>query len=255
MTPRWMANESGADIVLIHGWGANAAVWDDVAARLAPHARVRCIDLPGYGGSPTCAPYTLDALSDALARGLPARATVCGWSLGGLVALNCALREPQRIKSLVLIATTPRFTRIAGWDCAVDAALLDGFADELQRDRRATLRRFAALQAHGDTDARAVSRRLRVQIEAGGTPDLAVLRAGLSILKGVDLRERLPHLELPALILHGERDSVVPLAAAEFAQRALPQARLEVLAGAAHAPFVTRATRVAQRITELCNER
>ncbi len=133
--------------------------------------------------------------------------------------------------------------------------MLDGFAHGLARDYRATLQRFLALQAQGDADARAVLRRLREQILMQGEPDVAALEAGLRILQEADLRDRLLHIAQPALILHGERDAIVPLAAGLYLQRALPCATLEVLAGAAHAPFVAHAVRVAQRITEFCSER
>jgi len=249
------ARGNAPDIALIHGWGACAAVWDEVAAGLTPHMRVRSIDLPGYGASATCAPYTLDALCDAVTDELPAQVTLCGWSLGGQIALQCALRNPQKILRVVLIATTPRFTRAAGWNCAVDTALLEDFHNELGRDCRATLRRFISLQAQGDADARTVIRRLRARIETGDMPDQAALHGGLAILKDADLRESLPQVAQPVLLLHGDRDAIVPLAAAEVTQRALTRARLEVFSGAAHAPFVMHAARASRRIAEFCNER
>src|SRR5258705_2254288 len=95
---------SGRDLVLLHGWGMNAGVWDEIAHELAPYFRVHCVDLPGHGASSDeyC---TLDALAAAL----PGRVTVCGWSLGGQVALDWALRAPRQAERLVLIASTPRF--------------------------------------------------------------------------------------------------------------------------------------------------
>jgi pimeloyl-[acyl-carrier protein] methyl ester esterase len=71
----------------------------------------------------------------------------------------------------------------------------------------------------------------------------------------VDLRKSLPRVAQPVLLLHGDRDSIVPLAAAEYLQRALTRARLDVFSGAAHAPFVAHAAGVAKRIAEFCNER
>ena len=244
----------GPDLALLHGWSMNAGVWDDLAPALARHFRVHCVDLPGHGASTACAPYTLDAITDVLARKLPRPVIVCGWSLGGQVALNWAWRKPGQVKRLALIATTPRFVRGAGWQCGIDAAVLDGFARGLAGDYRATLQRFLALQARGDADTRMVLRRLRVRILAHSEPDLTALAAGLRILQETDLRDRLPLILQPALILHGGRDTIVPPAAGRYLQRALPDAVLEVFAGAAHAPFVTHAARVAQRIVEFCGE-
>ena len=246
---------SGTDIVLLHGWGMNAAVWDDVAADLAKCFRVHCVDLPGHGNSPASALHTLDAMTDALSAVFPQPTTVCGWSLGGQVALNWALRAPGQVKRLVLIATTPRFVNGARWESGIDAGLFEELARTLAEDCRATLQRFLALQAQEDVDSRAVLRRLRQTISRRGEPAVAALAAGLQILEKTDLRDSLPQITQPALIMHGERDAIVPLAAGAYLQRKLPRAVLEVCAGAAHAPFVASPQRTARRIVEFCNER
>ncbi len=67
------------------------------------------------------------------------------------------------------------------------------------------------------------------------------------------MRDRLERIAQPALILHGERDTLVPLAACEYLQCALPHAAIEVFAGAAHAPFIAQPQRAARRIMEFCN--
>ena len=243
---------SGPDLVLLHGWGTGAAVWDDITTHLTPHFRVHRVDLPGYGASPACLPYTLDAVADALAIALPQRLNVCGWSFGGQTALNWALRQPQQIERLVLIATTPCFVQGAQWQYGIDGAVLDDFTMSLAADSRATLQRFFALQTQGDTDARKVLRRLRELMCAGTTPDVGVLAIGLHLLKHTDLRDCLPKIRQPALLLHGERDPIVPLAASAYLQRALAHAALEVCEATAHAPFIAQPQRIARRIAEFC---
>ena len=254
MTLHVEASGSGSALVLLHGWGMNAAVWDETAAGLAKHFRLHCVDLPGHGASSACAPYTLDSVADALASALPQRVTVCGWSLGGQVALNWALRKPEQIERLVLLAATPRFVRGAQWDCGIDAAVLDDFACGLAHDYRATLQRFLALQARSDAHPRIVLRRLREHLLARGEPDVAALGAGLRLLKESELRDRLERIAQPALILHGERDTLVPLAAGAYLQRVLPHAVIEVFAGTAHALFIAQPQRTARRIVEFCRE-
>lgn len=254
MTLHVEVSGNGPDLVLLHGWGMNAAVWDETSAGLAKHFRLHCVDLPGHGASSACAPYTLDSVADALAGALPQRVTVCGWSLGGQMALNWALREPDQVGRLVLIAATPRFVRGADWECGIDAAVLDGFAHGLAHDYHATLQRFMALQVQGDDEARGVLRRLRGKIFARGEPDVAALGAALRLLKETDLRDRLVHITQPALILHGERDTIVPPAAGEYLQRVLPHAVLEMFAGAAHALFIAQPQRTARRIMEFCHD-
>lgn len=245
---------SGPDLVLLHGWGMNAAVWSEVATELAQHFRLHCVDLPGHGASPACVPCTRDEMADLLAAALPRRVAVCGWSFGGQVALNWALRKPDQIERLVLLAATPCFVRGAQWDCGIDAAVLDDFARGLAHDYRATLQRFTALQARGDAHPRIVLRQLREHLLARGEPDVAALGAGLRLLKETDLRDKLERIAQPALILHGERDALVPLAAGAYLQRVLPHAVLDVFAGTGHAPFVAQPQRTARRITEFCRE-
>ncbi len=254
MTLHVEVSGSGRNLVLLHGWGMNASVWSEVAAELAPHFRVHCIDLPGHGNSSAPAPCTLDALADQLAAALPRRAAVCGWSFGAQVALNWALRKPHQVEHLVLLAGTPRFVRDAEWDCGVDAAVLADFARGLACDCRATLQRFTALQARSDADPRVVLRRLRECLLARGEPDVAALGAAMRLLKETDLRDRLIQIMQPALILHGARDTLVPPAAGEYLQRVLPHAVLEVFAGTAHALPIAQPQRAARRIMEFCRE-
>ncbi len=244
----------GPDLVLLHGWGMNAAVWDKLAPALEPHFRMHRVELAGQRASAARTPYTLDAVADALAAAVPARVAVCGWSLGAHFALTWARRNSPQVMRLVLIAATPRFVSGANWPHGIAAAVFDAFAAELGRDCRAALQRFLALQVRGDLNAHDALRYLRGRVVARGAADRETLTAGLQILKDADLRDLLPHIAQPALLLHGTRDSLVPLAACEFMQRTLPDARLETIAGSAHAPFVTNVEHVASSIKEFCRE-
>jgi pimeloyl-[acyl-carrier protein] methyl ester esterase len=243
---------AGPDLVLLHGWGMDAAVWDDLIIQLAPHFRVHNVALPGYGSSPACTPYTLDAIVDALTMALPPRASVCGWSLGGQIALAWAMRHPAQVERLALIATTPRFVIGDGWDCAMPFDVLESFVQDLERDCVGTLQRFVALQARNDTHMRTVLRRLRETTSACGHPDMAALIAGLRLLQETDMRGEVRHIMQPVLIIHGERDTLAPLAAGAFLQRTMPRASMEIFPGCAHAPFIAQSQRVARHMTEFC---
>jgi len=137
----------GPDLVLLHGWGMHGGVWGPVVEALADSFRLHLLDLPGLGHSGSITPYTLDSLVGAVAEIAPACAAVCGWSLGGQVALRWALTRPQQIEKLVLVGTTPCFVSGADWDAGIDAEVFRQFAAQVQQDYRATLSRFLALQA------------------------------------------------------------------------------------------------------------
>lgn len=245
----------GPDLVLLHGWGMHAGIWADLARELAPFFRVHAVDLPGYGGSATCDPYTLDQVAALLARQMPQRCLVCGWSLGGQVALTWAALAPRQVARLALIATTPCFTQRSGWPHAVEADVLRAFAEGLRTDYAATLKRFLLLQALGDAQARRVALRLKENLSVRSEPDPGALEQGLEILLNADLRDRLSAVAQPALVVHGDSDTLTPLAAGEFLSRRLPDARLIRLHGAAHAPFVSDAQGTGALLKRFFDER
>jgi pimeloyl-[acyl-carrier protein] methyl ester esterase len=239
------APAGGPHLVLLHGWGMHAGVWDDMAALLAPHFRVLSMQLPAAQSSPDA----LDAMAAALARASPSRAIVCGWSLGGQVALRWMQLHPEQVERVVLISSTPRFVNGPDWNHGMAPGVFKVFAESLEQDVNATLQRFVVLQAHRDEDARNVVRRLSECVVSGDEP-VTALANGLALLQRTDLRPHLPAIEQRVLIMHGDRDAVVPLGAGEYLQRSLPRAEIEVISGSAHAPFIGQPEAVARRIVK-----
>ncbi len=229
----------GAELVLLHGWGMNADVWDGVAPALAGSHRVTTVDLPGHGRSGEAGDYSLPAQAQRVAQILPPQCTLVGWSLGGLLALQVALDFPRRIEALVLVASSPRFVRGDDWPDAMQAEVLQGFAAELQTDFNKTIRRFLAIQALGSEHAREELRLLRERVFAHGEPDRQALASGLDILMTADFRDRLSRIQCPVLLLSGERDTLFPVQAAQRTRGLLREATLRVVRGAGHAPFLS----------------
>lgn len=255
MTLHCEVSGSGPDLVLLHGWGMHAGVWDGLAHELSPRFRVHAVDLPGYGASATCDPYTLEQMAAALSLQMPQHCMVCGWSLGGQVALAWAGIAPRQVARLALIATSPCFSQRADWPHAVEAAVLRAFAEALETDYAGTLRRFLSLQALGDVRSRQVALQLRENLFARGKPDARTLGQGLDVLLDTDLRGRLSEIAQPVLVLHGERDTLTPPAAGEYLSRNLPHAQLVKLQGAAHAPFVADAGGISALLIRFFDER
>jgi pimeloyl-[acyl-carrier protein] methyl ester esterase len=242
------------DVVLLHGWGMSSVVFDALMRDLAPACRAHAVDLPGYGGRTRPEPYTLDALAQRVADGAPRRCAALGWSLGGLVALRWAAQAPEQVERLVIVAGTPCFVRRDDWPHAVAPEVLDSFASDLRLDRERTIRRFMALQAHGDENPKEVTRALAAaSSDRFGVSDDALER-GLGILRETDLRPHVDEISQPALLIHGARDELVPIAAAEYLAEHLRLAELEIVSGAAHAPFLSEPRRVAQRILDFLDE-
>ncbi len=246
---------SGPDLVLLHGWGMHAGIWADLARELAPFFRVHAVDLPGYGESAACDAFTLDHAAALLARQMPQRCLVCGWSLGGQVALVWAALAPHQVARLALIATTPCFTQRSDWPHAMEVNVLRDFEQALQADYAGTLKRFLSLQAQGDAQSKQVALRLKTSLSARDAPDPGALEQGLAILRDADLRARLSTVAQPTLIVHGDSDTLTPLAAGEYLSRSLPNARLATLPGAAHAPFLSDVKTVAGLLKRFFDER
>jgi pimeloyl-[acyl-carrier protein] methyl ester esterase len=235
----------GPELVLIHGWGLHGGIWDTLAPLLEPAFRVTRVDLPGHGRSPWHDPDGLAGMTRAVLDSVPERAAWLGWSLGGLIAARAALDSPARIERLVLIAATPSFVCRPDWPAAMPPALLEVFAADLRHDYLRTLHRFLALQVRGSDGAGVVLRQLRARLLQHGQPAPAALLAGLDILRTTDLRDRFAAIACPVLFLMGALDTLAPAVAARQAARLLPDARVEVIGGAGHAPFLAHPAMVA----------
>lgn len=241
---------SGRDLVLLHGWGLHGGLFRALADRLAPHFRLHLVDLPGHGRSTLPeGDYTLEAVAAYIAAHVPADAAWLGWSLGGRVALMAALKGTA-ISRLILIGTNPAFIQREGWPHGMPAAELQQFADALRNDYKTTLQRFLAVQSRGSERAREELRALRDELFAHGEPHPAALAGGLEILRSADLRTHLSNITQPTLVIHGERDTLAPVAAAEFTAQQLPHGKLRVIPGAGHAPFISHPDQVVTALRE-----
>jgi len=254
MSLHFESQGSGAPLLLIHGWGMHGGMWGQVAAQLATNYRVHSIDLPGHGGSAACTPYDLDFLVQQLSAQFDEPLIVCGWSLGGQVALRWAQLHPAQVEKLVLVATTPCFVQQENWSCAMAAETLQDFAASLLQNHVQTLRRFLALQLRGSENERELLLDLRARLFANGEPDAVALHGGLEILRDTDLRHQLNQITQPTLVIAGERDTLTPLQASEYMAQAL-NARLAVIQGAAHAPFLSHPQLFMQQLTSFLDER
>ena len=233
-----MARDGRADLVLLHGWGASPEVWRVLHARLADRFRLHAPALAFGRGEGHKASYIHD-IADRVAAASPARCFVCGWSLGGAAAVAWALRCPGQVARLALVASSPCFIQREGWGSGLECEAVARLARDVRANALAALHRFIALQAQGDARAMHVARYLRHSVPDSEEADATRLTAGLMLLKETDLRGALARLSQPTLILHGDRDRIVPRSAAEFLAANIRASQLSVIGGAGHAPFAS----------------
>jgi len=246
---------SGEPLLLIHGWGMHGGVWDSVAEILAEDFSVHIVDLPGYGYSEPQEVTTLDSIVDELSSSFAEPLTVCGWSLGGQVAIHWAAREPDKVQRLILVTSTPCFAERPDWACGMAGDVLEKFAAELEQNHAATLRRFLALQLRGSENERELLVMMRERLFSRGQPDMETLHGGLGILRDADLRGELQHIRQPTLAIAGERDKLTLPQASHYLAQTMPAARVVEIAGSAHAPFLSHPDLFVDQIKKFLHER
>jgi len=244
---------SGPPLLLINGYAATGADWDPAfLAALAESFEVICPDNRGVGGSERGVErLTIEAMAadvEALLDDLEIeRCAVAGWSMGGFVAQRLALRAPARVSSLALLATDP-----GGPDAA-----------------RATAVAWSRLTDHSGTAREQASRLisllfpppLAAQIDAEFGELVAQARAALDpeVLRAQEEAMDAWHRDgagpkvgetPPTLILHGDRDEVIPVANAEILAADWSGARVEVLPGCGHALMAQEPQRVAAAVRD-----
>ena len=229
----------GPELVLLHGWGLHGGVWAPVREALEERFHVNAFDLPGHGFSAFTPLRDFDATVDEVAAQVPEGAIVCGWSLGGMIAQALARRHPVRARALALVSTTPSFVEQPGWPHAMKVGTLAGFALGLRTDLEATLKTFVMLNAAGGAQMRAAMRALAGELLARGAPDPSALEVGLEMLRTTDLRPDASAIAQPAIVIHGCRDALVPIAAGRWLASHLPRARMVEIEEAAHLPFLS----------------
>ncbi|MGL9759985.1 MAG: pimeloyl-ACP methyl ester esterase BioH [Symbiopectobacterium sp.] len=239
--------EGKRDLVLLHGWGLNAQVWQGIAARLGLHFRLHCVDLPGYGRSVGYGALPLVDMADILLAQAPEQAVWLGWSLGGLVASQAALSAPMRVSALVTVASSPCFSAHGEWP-GIKPMVLKGFKHQISKDFQRTVERFLALQTLGAGSARQDARLLKSVVLEQLMPSIEVLEGGLDILRQTDLREAMASLTLPVLRIYGALDGLVPCKVASLLDERWPDSDSVVMAQAAHAPFISHPDAFAETV-------
>jgi pimeloyl-ACP methyl ester carboxylesterase len=247
---RYVSAGEGPSMVLLHGAGDNALDWQWVMPTLAATHQVYAPDLPGSPESARPAADYSPAFFERFAAGFLdalgiGRATFVGNSLGGLIALRLALSEPARVRALVLVdsaglgrAVNPAFTSVNV--PGLGEAAIPFWRTPVGAYQRAW-GRTALLFAHPTTVPREwLAEQCRLARSPGYLEaHLTALRALVSPLGQREvLVDRLGLLEMPTLVVWGERDRVFPRSQAKRAASRLREGSLVLIPNCGHMPHV-----------------
>jgi len=241
---------SGEPLLLLHGGGVDGALlsWRLAMPALAAHRRVIAVDWPGYGESqPNPQPNTMDfyieftgAVMDAL--GLQ-RSALMGLSLGGGAALGFALAHPERVERLALVdayglADKVAFQRLSHAMVQADWIMLGSY--KLLRKSRALTRwtlSYLLVRKESITEELVDEVYQVIRDPQAGKAFLDIQRTDvLPDRLRTCFMDRIHELKMPTLIIHGEKDQLVPLSAAREAVRRNPAIQLAVLPRCGHWP-------------------
>ncbi|WP_306316246.1 MULTISPECIES: 4-carboxymuconolactone decarboxylase [unclassified Streptomyces] len=226
---RFDGQEDAPVLILGPSLGTTWHMWDRQVPELAKHWRVFRFDLPGHGGAPAHPVGSVTELADRLLATLDElgiqRFGYAGCALGGAIGTELALRHPERVASLALIASSPRF----------------GTADEFRQ--RGVIVRSNGLDpiarhsperwfTPGFASAQPAITDWAVQMVR--TTDPGCYIAACEALASFDVREELGEIGVPTLVLVGSEDQVTGPAEARTLVAGIPDARLAVVPGASH---------------------
>ena len=245
---------SGKPVVLIHGWPLSGASWEkQVAALLAGGHRVITYDRRGFGrSSQPSTGYEYDTFAEDLNKLLTTLdlrdVALVGFSMGGgEVARYLGANGSDRVRQAVFISSVPPFLlKTADNPSGVEGAVFDGIKQAIVADRPAFLSAFLnnfynvdELRGKRISDE-AVRQSWNVAVGASAKGSLDCVTAWYT-----DFRKDLPKIDVPTLVIHGDADRIVPIAASgELTAKAVKGARKVVIQGGPHGLTWTHADQV-----------
>jgi non-heme chloroperoxidase len=255
---------TGKPVVLIHGWPLSGASWEkQAAALLSAGHRVILYDRRGFGrSSQPAVGYNYDTFAEDLHKVITKLdlrdVALVGFSMGGgEVARYLGKYGSERVNKAVFIASVPPFLlKTADNPEGVDGGVFEGIEKAIAADRPAFLSAFLAnfynvdvLKGKGISD-QVVQSSWNIAVGASAKGTLDCVPAW-----GTDFRNDLASINVPTLVIHGDDDRILPIAATGMrTQKAVKGARLVVVEGGPHGLTWTHAERVNRELLEFLGQ-
>ena len=222
-------------VLLISGWAHGAEAMRPLADALAGSYPVTSFSLAdlgisrGEGEAASIAPYARAIALHHHKSG--EHICIVGWSTGAVAALQAAADYPEKVAGLVLLSATARFCSGKEYTAGADPAALRAMIRGLKRSPEAVVAQFLSQALY---PVRVPANELAWRTKNGLQEGTDSLIDALEYLARVDLRDALPEIATPCLIIHGMRDRIVPWQAARFLASNLPVSNVEFLPSAGH---------------------
>ncbi|TAL18242.1 alpha/beta hydrolase [bacterium] len=240
--------QPGEDMLfLIHGLGVDHRMWVFQQRRLTRDYHIKAPDLPGFGENPPPENTAFDPLvhladfvADEIKSSGADKVNLCGYSMGGTLALMVALRNPGLVDSLALVCSSPCWGGGRKWVRGLTLgplALLS--ASFLGFGMRAGVYRH--LKGEADRN---------LLLDMLGKADKYFSARLLKSLFAVDLRPRLGEIKVPTLIIGGERDLLAPVSHQRFLHQGIEGSSLALIPGAGHYYCIQKPDDFASRLAD-----
>jgi 3-oxoadipate enol-lactonase len=235
-TLHWESTGTGDPVLMIMGLGLSGGAWWRTVPVLSRSLRVITFDNRGVGRSRArLHSYTTEAMADDAVSVLDAagveRAHVYGFSLGGMVAQQLALRHEDRVRSIVLGATHPGGPRAVRPSDDVIAFFRRRASMSAKNAARASVPFNYGPRCRREHEDR-IAEDIRCRL-AHPFPERAY-NAQMVAASLHNCYRRLKRIEAPTLVVHGRKDRIVPVANAEILAERIPRAELRILDHAGH---------------------
>lgn len=216
-----------SNLVFLPGWSFSASIFKMMSPHLRQH-QLHFADLPPLQNTDA------HAISE-FARTLPARSTLIGWSLGGLVAIALCAQASGQFQKLILLGSSPKFVAEESWP-GINSEIAEQFLTRLHRDSRKLMTDFHKL-------VRMPSRSIHTHLKEHALKNQEHMPSQLNYLLASDFRKELSELGLPTLSIAGEQDAILPPSDSNHV----------IIPNAGHAFPFTHCAEVCQHILEFEN--
>jgi pimeloyl-ACP methyl ester carboxylesterase len=228
----WEEEGEGEPLLMIMGLSFSLAMWRDLRAIMARHFRAILFDNRGVGKSDVpLRPWSMRTMARDAAAVMDAAgvqsAHVIGVSMGGMIAQELTLLYPSRVRKLVLACTQCGGPGAVRPDLEVYRTFARPFSSPERRSKA-----FVPLMYSPDTPAERIA-----QDRATLLANYAPLRGSICQIAAIlswKCYDRLPQIGSPTLVIHGDRDRLVPIENGRVIAGRIPRAKLVELPGAGH---------------------